>query len=80
MNMAELNDLERLTAVIEERVAGVCRKLDYVIELMNRNNDEHWRSIAEIKAEQASLKVKVYSIAAAVGIVPVLLAIAKFWR
>ena len=80
--MPELHELDKFAAVLEERMMGICKKLDYLIETMERSNSEARRDIERIERDIVSLKVKVYGFSLALPIVMgvIMTIITKYFR
>ena len=80
--MPELHELDKFAAVLEERMLGICKKLDYLIEAMERSNSEARRDIERIDRDIVSLKVKVYGFSLALPIVMgvIMTIITKYFR
>jgi len=80
--MPELHELDKFAAVLEERMLGICKKLDYLIETMERSNSETRRDIERIERDIVSLKVKVYGFSLALPIVMgvIMTIITKYFR
>ena len=76
--MAEYHELDKMMAVFEERMTGICKKLDYLIDTIDRSNATTRRDIERIDKEIVALKIKVYGFGIALPIV--LGVILKVWR